>query len=58
MLWTILRPSPNMCLHDVTSIQKRKLSIRLYPYFVPCVLCEDGKSGDVEAEFASLGELA
>lgn len=58
MLRTILRPSANVCLDNVTTIQERHLSIGLDPDLVACVLSEDWESGDVKTEFASLGELA
>ena len=58
MLRTILRPSPNVRLHNMATIQEWHFSIGLHPDLVSCVFGEDGESGDVQAEFASLGELA
>lgn len=57
MLWAILRPSSNMRLDDMPSIQERHLSIRLDPDLVARVLRENWKCGDVKSELSGLGEF-
>jgi hypothetical protein len=47
-----------MRLHNMTSIQEWHLSIGFDPDLVAGVFGKDGEGGDVESEFASLGELA
>ena len=57
MLWAILRPSANMRLDNMTTVQKRHLSVRLHPDLISCVFCEDRKRSDVQSELSGLGEL-
>ena len=47
-----------MRLDDVSAVEERHSSIFLDPDLIARVLGDDGQGGDVEAEFARLGELA
>lgn len=58
MFRTILRPSPHMRLHDMSTIQERHFAVRFNPDFVAYVFGEDGEGGDVQPEFSCLCELA
>jgi hypothetical protein len=58
MLWTILRPSPNMRLDDMATVQERHLSVGFNPYFISSVFGENGEGGDVKPKFARIRELA
>ncbi len=40
----------------MAAVQEGHLAIRLDPYFVPRMLCEDGESSNVQAEFEGFGE--
>lgn len=47
-----------MCLDDVIAIEVGHFSIALDPNFMPAILGQVIKTGDVESELATLGELA
>jgi hypothetical protein len=58
MLRAVLRPPANVRLDNMSPVQEWHLPIGLHPDLIACVFRKDGKSGDVEAEFSSLCELA
>lgn len=58
VLGAVFGPSTNVSLDDIASVQEGKLSVGLDPDLPAGVLGNDGEGGDVQAEFASLGELA
>ena len=58
VLRAVLTPTSNMCLDNVTTVQERHLSVRLDPDLCASMRGDDVQSSDVEAELASLGQLA
>lgn len=47
-----------MRLDNVSAVEEGHDSVGANPELVSCVLGEDGEGGDVDAEFARLGEFA
>lgn len=58
MLGAVVGPAADVGLDDVAAVQEGHFAVGLHPDLVPGVLGEDGQRGDVQAEFARLGELA
>lgn len=58
MLGAVVRPTADVSLDNVASVQERQLSVALDPNFPSGVLGDDRKRGDVQTKFASLCELA
>lgn len=58
VFWAVFRPTSNMCLHNITTVQERHFAIRLDPDLVARVLGDDWEGGNMETKFACLGELA
>jgi len=57
MLRAVLAPPSHMRLEHITAVQKRHLAVLLDPHLVSCVRCDDAQRGNMEAEFARLGEF-
>lgn len=58
MLWTVLTPSSNVRLDDISTVQEWHFAIRLNPDLVPRMWRNDIKRCDVDPEFPSFGELS
>lgn len=58
MLRAVLRPSSNVGLDNMSSVEERHLAIGLDPDLVAGVLGKDWEGGNVQAELEGLGELA
>ena len=58
VLRAVLAPTSNVSLDDVTTVEEGHLSVRLDPDLCASMRSDNVQSGDVKAEFASLGQLA
>jgi hypothetical protein len=58
VLRAVFAPTPNVGLDNVTTVQKGHLSVGLDPDLCASMRSNDVQSGNVKAEFASLGQLA
>jgi hypothetical protein len=58
VLRAIFAPTPNVGLDNVTTVQEGHFSIGLDPDLCASMRSDDVQSGNVKAEFASLGQLA
>lgn len=58
VLGAVVGPAAHVCLDNVAAVQKGHLAVGFHPNLVPGVLGQNGQRGNVQAEFARLGELA
>lgn len=58
VLRAVLTPATNMCLENIAAVEERHLAVGLDPDLVAGVGRDGVEGGDVQAEFAGLGELA
>jgi hypothetical protein len=58
VLRAVLAPTSNVGLDNVTTVQEGHLSVGLDPDLCASMRSDDVQSGDVKAEFTSLGQLA
>lgn len=58
MLGAIIAPPTHVGFDDISTVQKGHFAVGLDPNLVAGVFGEDGEGGDVQAEFACLGEFA
>lgn len=58
VLRAVLAPTSDVSLDNVTTVQEGHLSVGLDPDLCASMRGDDVQSGDVEAELASLGQLA